>query len=91
MHLSVMRLAKKRGMEVYDLVSWGSEGVAQFKAGFCTRECCWKNPRTKVFRPDLGKFLSWGENRLHPAIWQFVRWRDNRTNNLANAKTSLGN
>ena len=52
MHMSAMRLAKERGMEVYDLVNWGSsEGLVQFKKGFRPREHRWADPITKVELP----------------------------------------
>jgi lipid II:glycine glycyltransferase (peptidoglycan interpeptide bridge formation enzyme) len=53
MHVSLMFLAKKHNMEVYDLMNWVDEGVAQFKRDFRPRECRWAEPRTKVFRPRV--------------------------------------
>ena len=86
MQTSAMILAKEQGMEVYDLMNWCNDGVAEFKSGFRPRECCWAEPRTKILRPGLARCLSWGEDRLRPVIRQLARWRANRTSKEMNGK-----
>jgi hypothetical protein len=86
MHVSAMRLAKERGMGVYDLVSWSTEGVAEFKSGFRPRECRWADPRTKVFKPNIAQCLSLVEERLRPLIRRLSRWRANRRSSPAKPK-----
>lgn len=78
MHVSAMRLAKERGMEVYDLMNWTSDSVAEFKRGFRPRELDWAAPRTKVYRPRLARLLAWGEKRLRPQLRRIVGWRTAR-------------
>jgi lipid II:glycine glycyltransferase (peptidoglycan interpeptide bridge formation enzyme) len=91
MHVSAMLLARERGMDVYDLMNWTTGGIAEFKRGFRPRPTMWTEPRTRVYRPQLARLLSWGEDRLRPLIRRWVRWRTNRTmGSLAMAAGPLG-
>lgn len=82
MQLSAIRLAKERGMEIYDLMNWSTGGVAEFKRGFRPREYRWADPRTKMFKPAFARCLSWGENRLRPLARRLVRLRATRTSHF---------
>lgn len=78
MQVSAMLLARDRGMEVYDLMNWTSDGVADFKRGFRPWERQWARPCTKVYRPRLARLVSWAEGRARPQLRQIARWRASR-------------
>ena len=64
MHLAAIRVAKERGMAMYDLNDWGAKGIAQFKRGFRPKVCAWAEPITKVYRPMPTRLITWGDSHL---------------------------
>jgi lipid II:glycine glycyltransferase (peptidoglycan interpeptide bridge formation enzyme) len=78
LHWHAIREAIRRGIETYDLVNVGTAGVAQFKAGFRPAQRSWHDPRTKLYRPRVARFIKFAEDSCRPLVRALARYRADR-------------
>jgi peptidoglycan pentaglycine glycine transferase (the first glycine) len=60
--------ASKRGLDTYDFVGMGTEGVEQFKRGFRPEMQYWHDARTKIYSPRLARTLTFADRRLRKLV-----------------------
>ena len=69
LHWQVIKTARAMGLRGYDLTSWGSSGVAQFKMGFRPTHIEFSSPQHFILSP--WRFT--GFMKIYPALKKYKR------------------